>query len=413
MNGYRTLAALAALLAGFAASAHDSAANRYKVAEVEAPASVKTGCLDAYGKIASIARINDLGVITGSFTCYPSVDTTAATYAIKSVSFVGAPWFGSIELPLSGPGQSYAFTINNRGELFGYEIPNDIGGFYATKWSLAGGRERIFFDQACEDPRIQFQAAVDGNARYIVGWGLRGDPSLPPPIDTWCLRQRWLIRDSNGVETLGPMDGSPESLNALNVAVGVSARAAIRYHVPTGQTRVLHAPDDTHSAEATDINDLGEVAGRITQDLAPGTFSQCSPSVAARWDRNDRETVLPHLPGAISSHAWGVGYDGETVGDSGAGQYCDIIDNSGERAVLWLGGRAFDLNAQIPRSERITLTYAYSVNRRGQITAGGYRNDEPLAMCPHYVYDPVTAASTLELAPCHNTHMYVLTPVGR
>ena len=84
------------------------------------------------------------------------------------------------ELPTSSPGFSYSYSINNRGELFGYESGTpESGGLYATKWSLAGGHERIFFDPACET--IQFQAAVDGNGRYIVGWALRGDPSLPPP----------------------------------------------------------------------------------------------------------------------------------------------------------------------------------------------------------------------------------------
>jgi uncharacterized membrane protein len=134
--------------------------------------------------------------------------------------------------------------------------------------------------------------------------------------------------------------------------------------------------------------------------------------VAVRWERDGRERVLPHLPGAVSSHAFGVGYDGETVGDSGAGQYCSYTDNSGERAVLWLGGRAFDLNTLIPRSAGITLTYAYSVNRRGQITASGYDNDEPLTLCPIVQYDS-NGGSSLVAVACHNTRMFVLTPVGR
>ena len=413
MDRFRTVAALAGLLTGFGTLAQASGPNHYRLTEVRAPDSMTAGCLATYSKIASITAINDLGIVNGSVTCYTAVDPATGVLQFNSATFAAAPWFGSVELPLSGPGQSYSYTINNRNELFGYEIPNDAGGFFATKWSLAGGRERIFFNPACDEPRIQFQAAVDGNARHIVGWGLRGDPNLPPPIDTWCLRQRWVIRDADGVETLGPLDGSPASLNSFSVAVGIAARAAIRYDVPTGQTRVLHAPDDTHSAEATNINDLGEAAGRIVQDIAPGNFSQCSPGVAVRWDRNDLELVLPHLPGAVSSRAWAVGYGGETIGDSGAGEYCTFADNSGERAVLWEGNRVFDLNTLIPRSERITLTYAYSINRRGQITASGYRNDEPLVLCPRSEFDPTTNTSSIVTSPCHNTYMFVLTPVGR
>ena len=120
-------------------------------------------------------------------------------------------------------------------------------------------------------------------------------------------------------------------------------------------------------------------------------YNRCDPGVAVRWERDGTERVLPHLPGAVSSHAFAVGYDGETVGDSGAGQYCTSTDNSTERAVLSRGTRAYDLNTPIPRSAGITLTYAYSVNRRGQITADGYDNDEPLTLCPISPVRPTTA----------------------
>ena len=63
-------------------------------------------------------------------------------------------------------------------------------------------------------------------------------------------------------------------------------------------------------------------------------------------------------------------------------------------------------------SERITLTYAF-VNRRGQITAGGYDNDEPLTHCASPLrIAPHTGGQVVVWASCHNTHMYVLTPVG-
>ena len=81
--------------------------------------------------------------------------------------------------------------------------------------------------------------------------------------------------------------------------------------------------------------------------------------------------------------------------------------------MLWLEGRAFDLNTLIPRSAGITLTYALSVNRRGQISAGGFDNDEPLTQCPSVQFDPVTGTVTYSVDPCRNTRMYVLTPVGR
>ena len=410
MNFHRSLATIAGLLCAFSAHAQGPAVSRYRVVELPIPDSLKAGCLTDYSAGASITRINDLGIVNAYSNCYTAVDPAAGVLQFKSRTFVAAPWFGAVELPLSGPGFSYSYNINNRGEAFGYEGP-ETGGFYAVKWSLGGGHERIFFDPACEN--IQFQAAVDGNGRYTVGWALRGDPSLPPPVDQLCIRTRWVIRNAAGVETSGPLDGSPSAINAHDVAVGTVARSAVRYHVPTGQSVVLHAADPAHSVDATDINDLGEVAGRITVNAQPDFYNQCDPGVAVRWERDGRETVLPHLPGAVASHAFGVGYDGETVGDSGAGQYCAFTDNSGERAVLWKAGRVFDLNTLIPRVAGITLTYAYAVNRRGQITAGGYVNAEPLTRCPSSQFDPATGTSTIVTVPCHNQHMFLLTPVGR
>jgi hypothetical protein len=409
MNIHRSLATIAGLVCAFGAQAHDAQVSRYRVSELSVPDSLKAGCLSSYAAGASILRINDFGVVNAVSLCYTVVDNATGAIQFTNRTFVAAPWFGSVELPLTSPTFSYSYTVTNRGDLFGYE-GLDTGGFGATRWTLGGGHERIFFDPACET--IQFQAAVDGNGRYTVGWGLRGDSRLPPPVDQLCIRMRWVIRNAAGVETLGPLDGLPAGINAFDVAVGTSDRSAIRYHVPTGQTRVLHAADSAHSVEVADINDLGEVAGRITLNQTPDVYNQCDPSVAVRWERDGRERVLPHLPGAVSSHAFGVGYDGETVGDSGAGQYCGFTDNSLERAVLWKGGRAFDLNTLIPRSAGITLTYAYSVNRLGQITAGGYVNAEPVRLCPSSEFDPATGTSTIITVPCHNQHMFVLTPSG-
>jgi hypothetical protein len=404
----RSFAAIAGLLTALAVQAHGPAVSRYRVTEVIPPASATQDCLAGYTRGATINTINDFGVVNGTVQCYSQVDVAANILQFNTATFVAATWFGAIELPQSVPGFTFSYTLNNRGEAFGYEAPFETGGLYGTKWSLAGGRERIFDDPACES--IRFSGAVDGNARYTVGWALRPDPIFLPFV--LCIQNRWVIRDSAGVVTDGPLGGAPYALNAFDVAVGTSNGSAIRYHLPTAQTRVLHAADSAHSAEATSINDLGEMAGRVTTNSRPDQFNQCDPGVAVRWDRHGREQVLPHLPGAVSSHAFGVGYDGEVVGDSGAGQYCPYYDNSGERALLWKDGRAWDLNSLIPKSAGITLTYAYSVNRRGQITASGYDNEEPLTQCAQSQADPDTGMVVVTVSPCHSTRTYVLTPVG-
>jgi hypothetical protein len=407
MNGIRCLAALTALVA-MGVQAHDSA-GRYRVREVPAPATLQQDCLAAYSRSATPIAINDFGVVNANFSCLTQVDEAAGSARSKLRAFVASPWFDGFELPTEEPGTSFSYSLNNRGEAFGYEIPDGVGGLYGTKWSLGGGRERVFDDPACQS--IRFSAAVDGNARYTIGWALRPNEG-PFPI-VLCLTTRWVIRDSAGVTTDGPMLGRPTSLNAFDVAVGSAERSAIRLHLPTGGIRVLHAADADHSAEARHINDLGEVAGRVLQNQTPDVFDECDPSIAIRWDRLGRERVLPHLRGATSSRAWAVGYDGETVGDSGSGQYCPFLDNSQERAVLWKGGRAHDLNQLIPRGSRVALTYAYAVNRRGQILVAGYDEDEPLTKCVTTVFDPATGIPSTLIEPCHNVRTYILTPAGR
>ena len=403
---------LAGVFSAAAAQAQDSAPSRYRVSALNPPAAVSSECLPGYGANYSAVKINDFGVVNGVSNCYTVVDDVTPQVLQKGRAYVIAPGSSGFELPTFNPGYSYSYSVNNRGELFGYEAgPAETGGLFAARWTLSGTHERIFFDPHCDN--IQFQAGVESNGRYTVGWGLRGDPSLPPPADLLCIRTRWLIRDAAGVETYGPLDGSPTDINAQDVAVGYADRAAIRYHVPSGQLTVLHAADSAHSSEAFDINDLGDVAGRITTNSQPDTFCFCDPSVAVRWDGNGRERVLPHLPGAVSSKAYAVGYDGETVGDSGAGQRCGPSDNNTERATLWKGGRAYDLNSLIPRSASVTLIYAFAVNRRGQITAGGFVNSEPLASCPRLEWDAATSSYHLVSSPCRNIRMFVLTPLGR
>jgi uncharacterized membrane protein len=410
MASLRSIASLTILLAAMTVQTQGAPAPRYKVKQLYPPAAMTSGCLDAYGFNSAIGRINDFGVANASFSCYTAVDLPASVLQQKSRGLVVATWFPGFELPTFNPGYSYSNAVTNRGEVFGSEFGTaETGGIFAAKWTVLGGHERIFFDPACDT--IQFQAGVAGNDRYIVGWALRGDPTLPPPVDLLCIKTRWVIRDAAGVETSGPLGGSPWAINAYDVAVGHAEGAAIGYHVPSGKLTVLHAPDAAHSSEATDINDLGDIVGRVTRSSQPGFNYPCDPSVAVRWDRNGGEHSLPHLPGAVSSHAFGVGYHGEIVGDSGAGNYCDFTDNATERAVLWKDGRAHDLTALIPKSAGITLTYAYSVNRRGQITAGGYVNDEPSRLCVTQRYDPTTGIANLVTVSCHNQRMFVLTPV--
>lgn len=402
-----------ATLACAPAFAHDpEPAVRYRLEEVRPPASLLTPCLPGYRVYTQGTIINDFGVAAGNFNCYSQIDPATATSTYSGGPIVWSSWFGTLALQDSDPTTtgSFATTINNRGEVFGSDVGAD---FVGVKWSLAGGLETIFPNDAqCEV--LKLSIATAGNGRYVVGLGYRPSPDLPYPL---CLTPSWITRTPSGTIVTDLINADPRDINALNSAVGVKdQRSAIRFHVVTKELRVLHSGDDTHQVAPTDINDLGEVSGyvaTVNPAPAPGECSFVSAR-ALRWDRNDRETVLPLLPGATSSRAWNVGTDGETVGESGPGQYCDPQNSTNERATLWRDGRAFDLNNAIPSYPGVTLASANSINRSGQILAYGYRNADPLVICPVFMIDPVTQLPFFDITQrCRYQRIYVLTPVGR
>jgi len=412
MRSLRSLAALAAFsicTASFAATP----TTRYRVTQVPDLPTASAACLPGYAVRSFPAGINDLGIVAGNFRCYSAADPANNLFTNLYQPYIAALHFGAYELQLPADNVSSTIqNINNLAQTFGaYSSTN--GGFLGLRWNLGSGPERVFATQQNCEFLTNLNYAAAGNARgYVVGWIYQQDPSLPPPLDTFCLTIGWAIRTPNGTQVLGPLNGVPSDINALDVAVGYVGTAGVRLHVPTGRQTVLDAGTDRRPIIPSDINDLGEVVGYANAPPPEVANSNCGPSVGLRWERDGRERTLNNLPGAGSSRAWSAGYDGETVGESGPGNYCDPnVDVDNERAVLWKGVQAFNLNALIPASEHITLVYAVEVNRRGQIAAGGYRNDEAPLPCPDYRIDPATGSYVLDpLLICRNIHAYVLTP---
>jgi len=411
MKGF--IVAATATLACTSAFADGQGRPRYRVEEVRPPSSLPAPCLPQYGNFMG-GVINDFGIVAGNYNCTSQVDPSTGTAATVGGPYVSSSWFGTHLLPDSDPttSGSFATSINNRNEVFGSEVGST---FVGVKWSLSGGLETVFPNQP-ECDIIKLDIAVAGNGRYAVGWGFRPGPDLPFP--GLCLTPAWLTRNPDGTVVTEFLDSNPSDINAFNTAVGLFDRnTAVRFQVVTKELRILRTGDDSHPVTATDINDLGEVSGyAATVDPAGGGIGDaCSilSSSALRWDRNDRETRLPLLPGTASARAWNVGIDGETVGESGPGQHCWPTNSTNERAVLWRGGRAFDLNDSIPPHSGVTLASATSINRRGQITAYGYRNDDPLVICPRFEFNPETGGYIDVSRPCRTQRLFVLTPVGR
>ena len=405
------LFAATATLACVSAFADGPGRPRYRVEEVRPPSSLPAPCLSEYGNFVG-GGINDFGIVAGNYNCTSQVDPATGTYATVGGPFVWSSWFGTVPLPDSDPttSGSFATTINNRNEVFG----SDVGStFVGVKWSLSGGFETIFPNQP-ECDVIKLDIAIAGNGRYAVGTGFRASPDLPIP--GLCLSPSWITRTPSGTVVTDLLNAGPSDINVFNSGVGVwQQNTAIRFNVVTKELRVLRTGDEAHQAVATDINDLGEVSGNLTTiDPTGGAPGGCPTlsAIALRWDRNDRESVLPRLPGTTSTRAWNVGTDGETVGESGPGEYCWPQSASNEQAVLWRGGKVFNLNDAIPSHLGVTLASATTINRRGQITAWGYRNADPLVTCPRFEFVFETGEYIDVSQPCRKQRLFVLTPVG-
>lgn len=408
MKRARLVAGIAATATSFSIFAHEPVPNRYRVEEIATPATF-TGaenCLPGYARHVNVVSMNDAGVVAANFRCVTAASSTSLNYNYRA--FISAPAFGGYELSQGAEtAGTNVINIDSRSTAYG-ETFTAAG---PALWRLgSGGAEQAFEPYDCGGWG-GVSIATSGNPHgYVVGLTLRTDPSLAPPLDTICLAIGWAIRTPAGNTVYGPVNGSPSDVNAQDVAVGQVGRSAVRIDLPTGSQVVLNPGDDHHAAQATDINDRGETVGYL-DEWPNGTFTQCGPSSPRLWERNGRERALRLLAVDASGRAWAAGYDGESVGESGAGAYCDAGSQYNQNAVIWLGTRAYDLNTLIPRGRNITLVYAGDINRHGQIVAAGYRNDDPLLPCPGYGTDPATGYSVIDVTLlCRELRGYVLTP---
>ena len=81
------------------------------------------------------------------------------------------------------------------------------------------------------------------------------------------------------------------------------------------------------------------------------------------------------------------------------------------RAVAWQDGKAVDLTSRIPARERIQLTDASAIDRKGRIAARGYRLDDVPRPCPVYTIDEQTGEFTSDpTAVCRSQRAFLLVP---
>jgi uncharacterized membrane protein len=284
--------------------------------------------------------INDAGHVAGIY-CF--VTTINGTQQGIVRGFLWTPQRGAVDIGLP-PGTTDPATsvwtrgINNRGEIVGY-VQNSIGS-YAFTWHRGRGMTVIASDAYASGVNDlgQVTGALATNA-FLFSRGMVTDlGTIPGTIGS----------NAFGINNLGHIAG---------FAASTTASSAILW--TGGQWRNLGVPaGDVFVGDRGGINIFDEIAG--TSFDANGHYR------AFLW--NGDFTILPCLSGQ-ECDAFAINDGGTIVGFANFG------------AVVWFAGAIFNLNTLIdprdPLRGQVQLSFATSINDRGDITVNGSYTSGP------------------------------------
>jgi len=219
-----------------------------------------------------------------------------------------------MSLPTLGGNNSYAFEVNNRGQV-------------------AGIAETGTPDPSCTPPQV-----LDWEA---VIWGPRPGEIQQLPL---------LPGDTVGAATAINSQGTAVGTSGPNCTSVSSEPHAVLWE--KGSVTNLGSLGGLLENIAFGINDQGQVVG--FSDLPGDTTTH-----AFLWTKENGMQDLGTLPGDINSYAYGINSKGQVVGDSNGGSY--------DRAFLWQDGVMVDLNSLIPPNSNLYLLVSNQINDRGEI----------------------------------------------
>lgn len=161
----------------------------------------------------------------------------------------------------------------------------------------------------------------------------------------------------------------------------------------------LAPPSGASSAAAFSTND-NSMAGGVSFNvsyagganiLAAFSFTDLHPVL---WN-NSTPTDLTSLTGSkygaiqsVNNLGWATGFKADTLGSAGLGPLDLLLypDSQNFRAILYTGGKVFDLNTLVTNGSAWTLTNATATNDAGQIVGAGFINGQEHA----YLLTPTT-----------------------
>ena len=277
------------------------------------------------------------------------------------------------DLGTGGGAQSYAYGINDAGEIVG--TSNFVASSNFTG-DLTGNSSRAFIWQngvmtiLDPDPNNWSRAYAINKSGDVAGFISPG--GVLPVI--------WKARVGRTTLTslpcsLAACQGEALAINDLGQAAGVSVGGNVNAFRPVmwdsnGQpTDLIPAPGDPGTSEANGINNNGVVIG----------YYQPQPSInnllhAFRW-QSGVFTDLGTIGTDTYSSAWGIDSKGDIVGTS-ATTFSPILGGDGGRAFLYMAATQtmYDLTALVPGTNW-RLNAGYAINDSGQIVGIGIAPD--------------------------------------
>jgi probable HAF family extracellular repeat protein len=302
------------------------------------------------GTFSNAARINDLGVVTGT----ADGPATIAGHGIKQVcSDLTQPFVWTRQNGMQGLGGAvldtdfepcdvpfYGTWINIRGQVVGYD------GIYSGDWQFGF-------------------VWTNSNGMTQLGGSF-------PPTSANAIRDNGQIVGQN----------STSLFDLICCGLGLNHATSWQSGVTTDLGTLGVADVAYYASSANGVNDLGQVVGWSNTTPVPGS-GDCyygSPAHAVLWTSSGEISDLGTLPGDTFSTASNINFFGQVIGSSGNTATCDYGVSPFEvigRPFIWTRRSGMqDLNTLISANSGWVLNSATGINIWGQIVGLGTLNGQ-------------------------------------
>jgi probable HAF family extracellular repeat protein len=318
-----------------------------------------------------VYNVIDLGTLGGDYSFAYSInnegqivgDATDSSGKSLATKFDSSGSGNNINLDPSGY-ESLAYSINNKGQIVGTTSKPNIFGCQAVLFDASGQGNNVVLIGSSGG--VSNGAASVNDAGQVVGW-------KTPPQGGW-LATLFDISGSGNNINLDPSgyDSAAYSINNKGQIVGWSTVTLPRgaLHDATlfdpsggGNNIYLGTLSGGFYSEARSINDNGQIVG--IAETSPGMHATLFDPTGG-GNNIDLGTL-----GGLWSWAYSINNKGQILGYA-------LNSNWESRATLFDptgGGMNIDLNTLIDPASGWYLGYAYSINDRGWIVGQGINPD--------------------------------------